>query len=259
MNMYIVYVLIILLGLAVGSFLNVLILRFDELKTIWRIRSHCLNCKKAIRWYDLIPFFSYFILGGKCRDCKKPISIQYPLVEGLTAVLFAGIYWQYNLTWQALLLAIIVAILIVIAVYDILHLEIPDILTYLGILFSLGFVFLNLLSNFEFRMSNLIPYGYAVLIGAGFLGFLVIVSRQKWMGAGDILMGVLMGVLLGMPNILVGLFFAFVLGSIVGLVLIAAKKKTLKDAVPFGPFLVAGTLIALFWGEKLVNYYLGIF
>ena len=259
MNTYIIYLLVIFLGLAVGSFLNVIILRFDELKTIWRVRSHCVKCKKEIRWYDLVPFFSYFILGGKCRDCKKPISYQYPIVEGLTAVLFACIYYHYGLSWLALILSVIIAILIVIAVYDIIHLEIPDVLTYLGIFFALGFTFLKLYQTNSLALENLIPYGYAILAAGGFLGFLVILSREKWMGAGDILLGALMGILLGMPNVLVGLFFAFVLGSIVGLILVFAKKKTLKDAVPFGPFLVIGTFIALFWGEKLVNWYLGIF
>lgn len=242
-----------------GSFLNVIILRFDELKTIWRVRSHCLKCKKAIRWYDLVPFFSYFILGGKCRDCKKPISYQYPIVEGSIAILFALIYWQAGLSWESLILAIIVSILVIIAAYDILHMEVPDILTYLGIFFALGLILLKLIENNGLSWENLIPYAYAVVAAAGFLGFLVILSREKWMGAGDILLGVLMGLVLGMPAVLVGLFFAFVLGSVVGLILIAGKYKTLKDAVPFGPFLVAGTFIALFWGEKLVNYYLGIF
>ena len=255
----IIYILIILFGLAVGSFLNVIILRFDELKTIWRVRSHCLKCKKEIRWYDLVPFFSYFILGGKCRDCKKPISYQYPIIEGLTALIFVLIYLYFGISWSSLLLAFLSSTLIVIATYDIIHLEVPDILTYLGIFFSLGYVFLILITNNELQITNLIPYGYAILVGAGFLGFLVILSREKWMGMGDILLGALMGILLGMPNVLVGLFSAFVLGSIVGLILIVAKKKTLKDAVPFGPFLVAGTFIALFWGDKLINWYLGIF
>jgi len=259
MSNVVIYILIVLLGLAVGSFLNVIILRFDELKTIWRVRSHCLKCKKEIRWYDLVPFFSYFILGGKCRDCKKPISYQYPIVEGLTAILFTLIYWQSGLSWESLILALVVSILLVIASYDILHMEIPDILTYLGIFFSIGFVFLVLAEKSMLSLENLIPYGYAIVVSAGFLGFLVVLSREKWMGAGDILLGILAGILLGMPNILVGLFLAFVLGSIVGLILVATKKKTLKDVVPFGPFLVAGTLIALFWGEKIINAYLGIF
>src|SRR3990167_8751137 len=113
-SLIIIYILVVVFGLAVGSFLNVVILRFDELKTIWKVRSHCLKCKKEIRWYDLVPFFSYFVLGGKCRECKKPLSSQYPIVEGLTALLFACIYYHYGLTWLSLLLGIIVSILIII-------------------------------------------------------------------------------------------------------------------------------------------------
>ncbi len=259
LSLIITYILVVLFGLAVGSFLNVIILRFDELKTIWKVRSHCVKCKKTIRWYDLVPFFSYFVLGGKCRDCKKPISWQYPTIESLTAVIFAFIYWQSGLTWVSLILGIISSILIVIATYDVLHMEVPDILTYLGIFFALGLVFLILLESQSLRLEFLIPYGYAILAAGGFLGFLVILSGEKWMGTGDILLGVLMGILLGMPAVLVGLFFAFVLGSLVGVILILTKKKNLKDAVPFGPFLVAGTFIALFWGERLINFYLGIF
>ncbi|MBM2820414.1 MAG: peptidase protein, leader peptidase (prepilin peptidase) [Candidatus Berkelbacteria bacterium] len=251
--------MVVIFGLAVGSFLNVIILRFDELKTIWKVRSHCLKCKKEIRWYDLIPFLSYFVLGAKCRYCKKPISYQYPIVEGLTALLFACIYYHYGLTWQALLLAIIASILVVISIYDMLHYEVPDILSYLGILFALGFVFVKLYSASSLNWESIIPYGYAILAAGGFLGFLVIISKEKWMGAGDILLGILMGILLGMPNVLTALFVAFISGSLIGLILIAGRKKTIKDAVPFGPFLVLGTLVALFWGEKLINYYFGIF
>lgn len=256
---YLIYILVILLGLTVGSFLNVLILRFDELKTIWKVRSHCMKCKKEIRWYDLVPFFSYLVLKGKCRDCKKPISYQYPIIEALSAIVFVLIYFYFGLIWPALLLAIVSSILIVIAVYDVIHMEIPDILTYLGIAFALGYVFLSLSLSESLTLEGLIPYGYAILTAGGFLGFLVIVSKEKWMGSGDILLGVLMGVLLGMPNVLVALFSAFVLGSVVGLILIASRKKGLKDAVPFGPFLIAGTFVALFWGEKLIGWYLGIF
>lgn len=256
---YIIYFLIAFLGLAVGSFLNVVILRFDDIKTLWGARSHCVKCKKQIRWYDLVPFFSYIYLKGKCRFCKKPLSFQYPVVEGLTAILFVLIYFYFSLTWAAVLLAIIISLFIVVAVYDAIHYEIPDILTYLGIFFSAIYIFLILVTSNQLLSTNLIPYGYGVLAAGGFLGFLVIISKEKWMGQGDILLGVWMGVLLGMPNVLVALFLAFVLGSFYGLLLIGLKRKTLKSAMPFGPFLILGTLIALFWGEKLINYYLGIF
>ena len=256
MSFYIYYILIVLFGLAVGSFLNVVILRFDELKTIWLSRSHCPKCKKELGWQDLIPFFSYILLWGKCRYCKKPISYQYPIVEGFTGLIFAIIYWQYSFSWEALILAVIISIMIVIGTYDLLHSEIPDALSYSAIFFSLGLVFYRLGINGHLNYSSdYISYGYAILIGGGFLGLLVLASREKWMGRGDILLGVLMGLLLSFPNVLTGLFIAFVFGSIVGLILIAAKRKTLKDAVPFGPFLILGTLVALFWGGGLVNLY----
>jgi len=263
MNSISYYILIVFFGLAVGSFLNVVILRFDELKTIWLSRSHCPKCKKELRWRDLIPFFSYIFLWGKCRYCKKPISYQYPVVEGFTGLIFAIIFWQYGFSWEGLILAIIICIMIVIATYDLLHSEIPDTLSYLAIFFSLGLIFYRLGVNGHLNYSNdYINYAQAILIGGGFLGLLVLASREKWMGRGDILLGVLMGLLLSFSNVLTGMFIAFVLGSIVGLILIAAKYKTMKDAVPFGPFLILGTLVAFFWGGDLVNLYfkyLGIY
>src|SRR3989304_398156 len=125
---YFYFILITILGLSVGSFLNVVILRFDELKTIIKVRSHCPKCKKNLAWYDLIPFFSYVVLAGRCRRCKKSISIQYPLVEAGTAIIFVLLYWQFGLTFQFGALAIISALLIIIFTYDILRLLVADIL-----------------------------------------------------------------------------------------------------------------------------------
>jgi len=256
MNSILFCILIVLFGLAVGSFLNVVILRFDELKTIWLSRSHCPKCKKELSWHDLIPFFSYILLWGKCRYCKKPISYQYLLVEGFTGLAFGIIYCQYGLSWEALFLAVIVSIMIVIATYDLIHYEIPDVLSYLAIFFSLGLIIYRLgISGHLNYLTDYINYGYAVLIAGGFLGLLVVVSREKWMGKGDILLGVLMGLLLSFPNVLTGLFIAFVFGSVIGLILIALKKKKMKDAVPFGPFLILATLVALFWGGELIKLY----
>jgi len=253
----VIYVLVILLGLAVGSFLNVVIARFDDLASIIKTRSHCPKCKKMIPWYDLIPFFSYFILAGRCRTCKKTISIQYPLVEFSTALIFSLIYWKFGLSVESLFLFIISSILIVIAAYDWLKLEIPDILSYLAIFFALGLLFYKLASSGELGSpDSLLPYLYGLVVGLGFFGFLVVVSRQKWMGWGDCILASLMGILLGFPGILVALFWAFVLGSLVSLLLMALKQKTLKDQIPFAPFLVVGTFIALFWGGELINIYL---
>jgi len=255
----ITYVIVAIAGLAVGSFLNVLVLRFDQFASILKTRSRCPHCKEEIKWYDLVPFFSYIYLRAKCRNCEKPISFQYPVVEAVTAIVFSLIYWKFGLSLEAVLLVAISALLISIAVYDILNYEIPDILSYSALVLSIGFVILKLMTNNELLISNLIPYGYAVLIGGGFLAFLVLISKEKWMGAGDITLGALMGVLLGSPNILLGLFMAFISGSIIGLILLALKQKKLKDAVPFGPFIVFAIFVGLVWGDILINWYLGIF
>lgn len=255
-----IIILVAFFGLSVGSFLNVVILRFETIESIIKTRSHCPHCKKQLPWYDLVPFFSYLILAGRCRWCKKNISLQYPVVEAVTAAIFVLIYLQYSISWESFFLVLISSLLIVVAVYDWLHMEIPDILIYSGAVFASALIIYNLwqiqsLADLNYWLS----YVYALLIGAGFFGFLVLVSRQKWMGWGDVMLAGLMGLILGYPNILVALFLAFLLGSLVSLILIITKQKTIKDAVPFGPFLVIATFIALFWGNEIMNYYfLGI-
>ncbi len=253
------YILVVIAGLAVGSFLNVLVLRFDQLSSILKTRSRCPKCKKTIRWYDLVPFFSYIILGAKCRYCKKTISFQYPVVEVLTAIMFALIFWKFNLSWEALVLALTSSLLIAIATYDVLNYEVPDLLSYTALVFSAGFVVLSLYDHNVLVRESLLYVLYAVLIGGGFLAALVALSKEKWMGAGDIALGAILGLLLGFPNVLLGLFLAFTSGSVFGLILLAFRRKTLKDAVPFGPFIVLATFVGIFWGEKLVNWYLGTF
>jgi leader peptidase (prepilin peptidase)/N-methyltransferase len=254
---FIIIVLVAFFGLSVGSFLNVVVLRFDDIESIIKTRSRCPHCKKNLPWYDLVPFFSYIILAGRCRVCKKTISIQYPIVEAVTALIFVLIYWQYGLSIEGTLLATISSLLIVVATYDWLHLEIPDILIYSAAIFASGLIVYSLWQIQSLPdLNSWLTYIYGLLIGVGFFGFLVVVSKQKWMGVGDVLLAGLMGLILGYPNIIVALFLAFLLGSLFSLVLMATKKKTLKDAVPFGPFLVLATFIALFWGNNLLNIYL---
>lgn len=250
-----IFIIVVLFGLSVGSFLNVVILRFDDFETILKGRSHCPHCKKILKWYELIPLFSYLFLAGRCFTCKKTISLQYPLVEASTALTFLLIFLHYNISWESLILAIVFSLLIVISAYDILHSEIPDILSYLLIFSGLLWTFYFLSVNRSLDLAGFLPYIYAILIGAGFFGFLVLISRQKWMGAGDILLGAFMGIFLGMPQVLISLFLAFTIGAVFSLFLIAFKKKTMKDALPFGPFLALATVIAFFWGEKIISTY----
>ncbi|KKQ74484.1 MAG: Type 4 prepilin-like protein leader peptide-processing enzyme [Berkelbacteria bacterium GW2011_GWB1_38_5] len=258
MSLTLIYILIILLGLAVGSFLNVVILRFDEIKTIINTRSHCVSCKKNLRWYDLIPFFSFVFLLGKCRYCKKNISPQYPLVEIGTGLIFGLLFWKFGFSWILIPYLLITCLLIVIFVYDILKLMISDFLVYL----ALGIWVVWILSQFllnNYQISIILDSLYGGLVLGGFLGLIVIVSRQKWMGAGDIALGVLLGMMVGWPVVLVATFLAFVLGSFIGLFLIAVHKKKMKDQLPFAPFLITGMWLALLFGEQIINLYLGKF
>jgi len=252
-NQILNYVVMIILGLIIGSFLNVIILRFDELKTIWLERSHCTKCQKTLAWYDLVPFFSFVFLSGKCRYCKANISLQYPLVEAFTALLFALLFWKFGLSWVLLPWLIISSLLIVMFVYDILHLLISDglIVTAL-IVWIIWLIIGQFIFNFDLSILN---YLYGGLALGGLLGLLVVISKEKWMGAGDIGLGFLLGALIGWPNVLVGTFAAFLLGSLVGVFLILIKKKGPKAQIAFAPFLILGMFTALFWGEKIIYWY----
>lgn len=250
------YIIIAILGLLLGSFLNVVILRFDELKTIINSRSHCPSCKRKIAWYDLVPLLSYVALFGKCRYCKKEISIQYPLVEVGTAVVLCLLFWQFGFTLAFFAYSIIFLVLIVIFVYDILHLLIPDSLVWLMIgiwvvYLAIGY-FLGIISQ-----DSLLNSLYGALVLGGFLGLLVLISKEKWMGAGDIALGAILGAIVFWPQVLISTFLSFMLGALVGVFLMIIGKKKLQGKIPFAPFLILGALITLLWGEKILTWYMG--
>ncbi len=252
------YSIIFLFGLIVGSFLNCIIYRLEISKSFLKGRSFCPYCKHELAWYDLIPIFSFLMLKGKCRYCQKPISIQYPLVELTTALLFVLIInnqlsiinFQNLLTTIYLLLT--TCFLIIIFVYDFKHYIIPDKVIFPAI--GLAFIY-NLLTTNYLLLNTLL----AALGASAFFLSIYLISRGKWMGFGDVKLSFLMGLILGFPNILVALFFAFFTGAITGLILIAQSKKTLKSMVPFGPFLVFGTFLAMFYGEQIINWYSNLF
>ncbi len=242
----------LLLGLFVGSFLNVVIYRFKIGRSILKPRSFCPNCKHILAWYDLIPVLSFVLLCGKCRYCRKRISWQYPLVELSAGLLFILFYLKSgSLDWRLLFNLLFVSILVVVFVYDLKHYLILDKVIVSGaVLAVIASIFL---SKPEFL--------YALLGSAaagGFFALLVLVSRGKWMGGGDVKLGFLIGLIVGWPSVLVSLFLAFVLGSIVGVLLIVFHKKTLKSAVPFGTFLAVATVTVMLYGEKMLDWYLSL-
>jgi len=240
---------IFIFGLAVGSFLNCVIYRLEQKKSFLKGRSYCPSCKHVLAWNDLIPIISFFILRGKCRYCGKKISWQYPAVEIATALLFLLIFnFQFSI-FNICFLFFVSCFLIIIFVYDLKHYIIPDSVIYPAIIITFLY---NLILNPSFLVQNSILAG----IGASLFFLLIyLISRGKWLGFGDVKLALFMGLFLGFPAIISALFFSFLIGAIIGIILILLKRKGLKSEVPFGPFLIIGTYIALFWGERIINWY----
>ncbi len=257
-----------LLGLAVGSFLNSVIYRLDIGESLIKTRSHCPYCKKTLSWFELIPLMSFILQKGRCRHCKKPISLQYPLVELVTGALFWLVISnskflisnQIPISNAQFLIPVIfwlfvISCLIIIFVYDLKHYIIPDQVIYPAIIVAILYnLYLLFITHHSLLFSNLL----AAVIAGGFFLLIILISKGKWMGAGDAKLAVFMGLVLGWPKILLALFLAFLIGAFVSVILMILKKKTLKSEIPFGPFLAGATILTLFLGDALVDWYLGL-
>lgn len=245
------------IGASIGSFLNVVIYRMPQ-EEGWRRQlgclvapgSHCPGCGKAIAWYDNVPLVGYLLLRGKCRSCGERISPRYPLVEGLTAVLFVLAGWKFGFHWLLLPSLIFIAALIAIFFIDLEHYIIPNIIVLPAAL--VGIVLMIVIE--PGRWLELLIAGTA---SAAFF-FLIAFIRPGGMGMGDVKLAGMMGFYLG-KSVLVALFLGFLLGAIVGVSLIASGRRDRKSRVPFGPFLAVGGVVALFFGPWLLESYLGIF
>ncbi|PIS04967.1 MAG: prepilin peptidase [Candidatus Buchananbacteria bacterium CG10_big_fil_rev_8_21_14_0_10_42_9] len=243
--------ILFVLGTFVGSFLNVVIIRMHQGRSFLWSRSACLECKQPIKWYDNIPLLSFIILQGKCRSCSQPISKQYFLVELVTGLIFIIGLWQLGLTLKLLAFLLFACFLVVIFVYDLRWYLILDKVSLPAAVIALLF---NLYLGHPWQSLLL---GGA--IGSGFFLIQFIVSKGVWIGGGDIRLGLAAGFMLGWKSLLVALFLAYLSGSIFGLTLIAIKKKSMQSKLPFGTFLAAATIVALLWGEQIINWYLNIF
>lgn len=237
---------IFLLGLSVGSFLNVLADRLPHDEGVITGRSHCDYCKHTLSPLDLIPIFSFLWIKGRCRYCKKKLSWYYPLSEVFTGTLFVITYLVVGTASLPTLLFsfFIVSSLLVIFFSDIKYGIIPDKIVYPALFITL---FFQSMSNFSVVSS----YVFSAT-GAGlFFLALFLVTKGKGMGFGDVKLAVLMGLLLGFPGIIYSLYIAFLTGASVSLILILWKQKTLKSTIPFGPFLVFSTLIVLLFPQAI--------
>lgn len=255
--MFFLLAVFFIIGAAIGSFLNVIIDRTVRGEQILG-RSYCDYCHATLGTLDLVPIASFLLLGGRCRYCKRSISWQYPLVELITATLF--VYLAYFLVAnQALTLAafvyfaLVLAILIVVAVVDVKFSLVPTTFVFAGAIVALFYSYFNLTSP-EFVVNVFV----AGVLTVAFL-LIVVLTRGRGMGSGDIPLVFLISLFLGWPKSAVAIFVAFVLGAVVAISLIVARRKKFGQTIPFAPFLVTGTIIALFWGTQLLDWYLGMF
>jgi len=265
---------IFIIGLFAGSFLNVLADRLSREESVIKGRSHCEKCKKTLQWFDLIPPLSFIFLKGKCRYCHTRLSWYYPMIEMTTGVLFVvttffvfnnfqfsifNFYSIFNFKFlmQVIYYLFIISSLIVVFFADLKYGIIPDKIVFPAILVS--FLYL-LIYNSSFILNHSLS-----ALGAG-LFFLLLslikIRKRSAMGFGDVKFAFLMGLILGFPKIVVSLYIAFLTGAIVGIILILwRRRKVLGTSIPFGPFLVMGTLVAIFWGDllfKASSHLLGI-
>ncbi|MFC1656710.1 prepilin peptidase [Patescibacteria group bacterium] len=246
--------ILLILGLITGSFISALSSRLEKPKTMIADRSRCTKCKHQLGFWDLFPIFSYLFLQGKCRYCKKPISPRYPLLEIFTTLVFIlpAILTPDIELYQLILYLLISIILISIFIIDFETMYIPDYLAYTGIFVALAWAVLQ----YTVEGQNYLYLLLGPLIGGGIFLILVLASREKWMGGGDIWIGVILGLLLAYPLIIVNLFLSFIIGGIIGLVLLLLKKAKRKTEIPMGPFLILGFYIAYFWGQQILDWYL---
>jgi leader peptidase (prepilin peptidase) / N-methyltransferase len=248
-------VIITFLGLAIGSFLNVCIHRIPKRESLISPPSHCPRCGYELRWRDNIPVIGYVLLGGRCRQCREPISLRYPAIELITLGLFLLHYWVFDWTWLLAVRLLFACAMVVLFAIDLEHKILPDVMTLPGIVAGLLF-------------SLFLPPGIvSALLGAVAGGGVLFLIAEAWsrlrnveaMGFGDVKMLAMIGAFLGAK--LVGLTFVLssFLGGLAGLLLILSRRGTMASEVPFGTFLAAAALVASLWGEDIVNWYVGLY
>lgn len=225
-------------------------LRVPEGKSIVTPRSACPNCHQTLSWKELIPVFSFLYQKGKCKNCGAAISKIYPIMELLTGLLFAFAFYHIGFHWELLATLTLISLLHIITVSDLAYMIIPDKVL-------LFFVFIFIIERIFIPISPWYDPILGAVVGFGLL-FLIAVVSKGGMGGGDIKLFGVIGIVLGLTNTLLTFFFAALLGSVIGMIGLLAKKVKRKNPIPFGPFIAAGALLAYFYGHDLLNWYLSL-
>ena len=249
--LFIFFLLFFSFGLIIGSFLNVVIYRYQT-KSLGG-RSACMSCRSKLEFYELVPVVSYLALGGRCRSCKTKISLQYPLVEMLTGVIFVSLFWKFQEVFYVdvyvfagtfLFYAVMFSLLLVISIYDLRHKIIPDKLSFIFGLIAFFGIFLFNTSGFFPHTPSLLEFLSGIIVAFPF-AVLWLVSKGTWMGLGDGKLAIGLGWLLGLARATSGVVVAFWSGAIIGIILLITQRKYgMKSEIPFAPFLALGAYIA---------------
>ena len=250
---FLIVSIIFIIGMCIGSFLNVCIYRLPNSKSIANPpRSICPSCSSPIRFYDNIPVLSYIWLKGRCRNCDAPISFRYPMVELMTGIVAMSLLFTFGLSLESLVYFVFISSLLVITFIDLDHQIIPDIITLPGI--PMGLVASFALPTITFKTSIL-----GLLIGGGCLWFVAwaynLITHRDGMGGGDIKLLAMIGTIIGWQGVIFTIFASSVVGSCVGITMMLIKDKNMKLAIPFGPFLSLGAIAYVFFGSQVITWY----
>ena len=255
-EIFIITILILIYGLLIGSFLNVLIYRTPRDESIAFPGSHCPTCNHKLSWYDNIPLFSYLFLKGSCSYCNAKISVQYPLIEALNAIIYIVLFLRLSFSLTFIFYALVSSVLIAIAIIDLKEQIIPDSLVISIIVLTILYKVLN---YFLYNESSEILESVLGFLVAGGLFLAIAIFSRGGMGGGDVTLISALGFILGIKQILLVIFLSFLYGAIISIFLLSTKLKTRKDPIPFGPFIILGFFTTIFYGDQLLNWYVNIF
>ncbi len=243
------------IGAAVGSFLNVCIARLPAGVSIVRPGSHCPSCRQPIKWYDNVPLVSYCLLRGRCRACGSRISPVYPAVEAVSATLAVLVAGRFGLGWQWLAYFAFSAALLAVTAIDWRHQIIPDSISLPGILVGFGYSFFS-------PLVDPVSSAAGIVLGGGFLALVSVVGRwwygQDAMGWGDVKLLAMVGAFIGWRYLPLTVLLGSLVGSIIGVATMLWKGSDRRLAIPFGPYLSLGALVSLFWGDRVIDWYMGL-
>jgi len=247
--LFLLYIIIFLYGIVIGSFLNVCIYRIPKQENIAKVRSHCMQCGHQLKWYELIPLFSYLLQGGKCRACKTKISVQYPLIEGANGILYVFIFMINGINVDSLLYCLLTSALLVLSVIDFRTYEIPIGINYF--IFGLGVI--HTAVHYTDWLNHVIGFFVVSVV----LYIIILVTKGRGIGGGDMKLMAVCGLFLGWKEIIL----AFLLGCIIGSVVHIIRMRVTKcdHVLALGPYLSIGVFVSMLWGAQWIAWYFGQF